>query len=213
MIARKKTGSALPLAALVILVCALVLALAGCATPATERYYRIAYPANAAGDISDAAGVQYELILGSVQIPESINRPQLVLQKSATEASITDDQRWVAPLDEQIAQAVIANLRAQLPGAWLASSTTGLAASGQVLPRYNLKIQVEQLLILSGDKVVLEANWMLQDSSRKLVKRERSVIHVTMSGAGYDPVAPAVSEAVRQLSVAVAKGIQAARPS
>ncbi|GGC68990.1 lipoprotein [Undibacterium terreum] len=204
----------MPLAALtglVMLVSTLVLA--GCATPATERYYRIAYPGNAAADAGDAAGVQYELILGSVQIPESINRPQLVVQKSATEASITDDQRWVAPLDEQIAQAVIANLRGQLPGAWLASSTAGLAASGQGLPRYHLKIQVEQLLILSGDKVVLEANWVLQDGSRKLLKRERSVISVAMSGAGYDPVAPAVSEAVRQLSAAVAKGMQTARAS
>ena len=188
--------------------------LAACATPATERYYRLVYPSsetNGAGGAAAPAEVKYELVVGSVQIPESINRPQLVVQKSATESVISDDQRWVAPLDEQIAQAVIANLRSQLPGAWLASSATASALPAQGLPRYHLKIQVEQLLMLGGDKVELEATWVLQDAGRKMLKRERTVINVPVSGPGYDPLAPAVSEAVQQLSAAVAKGMQAAR--
>ncbi|MES2102692.1 MAG: PqiC family protein [Pseudomonadota bacterium] len=188
--------------------------LAACATPATERYYRLVYPSNESsgtGGVTAPAEIKYELVVGSVQIPESINRPQLVVQKSATESLISDDQRWVAPLDEQIAQAVIANLRSQLPGAWLASSATASALPGQGLPRYHLKIQVEQLLILSGDKVTLEATWVLQDAGRKMLKRERTVINVPVSGPGYDPLAPAVSDAVQQLSAAVAKGMLAVR--
>ncbi|WP_394780548.1 membrane integrity-associated transporter subunit PqiC [Undibacterium sp.] len=195
------------------------LLLGGCATPASERYYRLAYPLNGAagtgtGASADApAAIRYELVVGSVQIPEAINRAQLVVQKSDTEALISDDQRWVAPLDEQIGQAVLAGLRSRLPGAWLASSSTVSAVPAPGMPRYHLKVQVEQLLIQSGDKVTLEAGWVVQDGSRKLLKRERTVIVVPLRGPGYDPVAPAVSEAVQQLCAALAKSVQAAGAS
>ncbi|MES2072070.1 MAG: PqiC family protein [Pseudomonadota bacterium] len=188
-----------------------VLLLAGCATPANEHYYRLAYPAGELAADTASAGGGYELIVDSVRIPEAINRPQLVVQKSATESLISDDQRWVAPLDEQIAQTIVANLRRQLPGVWSTTGAITSAGAGPGLPRYHLKIQVEQLLIESGGKVALEAIWVLQDSSRKMVKSERAVINVALNGPGYDAIAPAVSEAVRQLSVMVAKGISSAR--
>ncbi len=193
------------------------LLLAGCATPASERYYRLAYPLS--GMVGGTVGgtgtetspaIRYELIVGSVQIPEAINRAQLVVQKSDTEALVSDDQRWVAPLDEQIALAVLAGLRSRLPGAWLASSATVSAVPAPGLPRYHLKVQVEQLLIQSGEKVTLEAGWIVQDGSHKMLKRERTVIVVPLRGPGYDPIAPAVSEAVQQLSAALAKSVQAA---
>ncbi|MET3118452.1 putative lipoprotein YmbA [Undibacterium sp. GrIS 1.8] len=193
------------------------LALTACATPYTERYYQLTYPLNntsgAQTDDANAAKITYELIVADVRIPDSINRNQLVVQKSATESVISDDQRWVALLDEQIGQAVVANLRSQLPGAWIANRVTvsNTSAAGQNLPRYHLAIQVAQLLIQSGDKVTLEAIWILQDGSKNTLKRERTVITVPVSGAGYDPIAPAVSESVRQLSEQIAKGMLAAR--
>ncbi|MFZ6647009.1 PqiC family protein [Undibacterium sp. TJN25] len=190
------------------------LLLAGCATPASERYYRLAYPlggmVGGAGTETTSPAIRYELIVGSVQIPEAINRAQLVVQKSDTEALVSDDQRWVAPLDEQIALAVLAGLRSRLPGAWLASSATVSAVPAPGLPRYHLKVQVEQLLIQSGERVTLEAGWIVQDGSHKMLKRERTVIVVPLRGPGYDPIAPAVSEAVQQLSAALAKSVQAA---
>jgi len=186
-------------------------ALAGCGTPATERYYRLDYPVDEINGAAAAAESRYELIVDSVRIPEAVNRPQLVLQKSATEAVLSDDQRWVAPLDEQIAQALVANLRSRLPGAWLATGATAGPVAIPSLPRYRLKLQVEQLLIQDGDRVTLEATWILRDGGGKALQRERAVINVPVKGAGYAPVAPAVSEAVRQLSAAVAQGMQAAR--
>ncbi|HTD02695.1 PqiC family protein [Undibacterium sp.] len=190
-------------------------ALAGCATPATEHYYRLAYTGSAADQApseATSAAIKYELIVDSVRIPDAINRPQLVMQKSATESSISDDQRWVAPLDELITQAVVANLRSPLPDAWLATGVSAGAAAGPGLPRYHLKIQVEQLLIQGGETVALAATWTLQDGSRKMLRRERTVINVPIHGPGYEPVAPAVSEAVQQLSAVIAKGMQAVRP-
>ena len=184
-----------------------ILFLGACSTPVVEHFYRLSYPVAAISQTEP----EYELIIANVKLPEAVNRPQLVIQKSATEALISDEQRWVAPLDEQITQAVFAHLRAQLPDGWMASdASTGIGAAVN-LPRYHLKIQIDQLLIQSGDQLTLEATWLVQDSSRKLLKRERSVFTARLSGQFYEAVAPALSDAAQQLSNQVAKTVQHAR--
>ncbi|MFZ6657953.1 PqiC family protein [Undibacterium sp. TJN19] len=181
-----------------------ILSLSACTTPVIEHFYRLNYPVAALS----TAEPKYELLIASVKLPDAVNRPQLVIQKSATESLVSDEQRWVAPLDEQITQALIAHLRTQLPEAWMSSEASAGTVASANLPRYHLKIQIDQLLIQSGDQLTLEATWLLQDGSRKLLKRDRNVFTIRLNGQGYEAVAPAVSEAVLQLSSQLVKTVQ-----
>ncbi|MFZ6746950.1 PqiC family protein [Undibacterium sp. JH2W] len=185
--------------------------LSACATPPVEHLYRLDYPQTN----SSLAEPQYELIIATVKLPEAVNRQQLVIQKSATEAIVSDEQRWLAPLDEQLTLSLIAHLRKNLPDAWL-SSDTGINAgiannpSGN-LPRYQIKVQVDQLLIQSGEQLTLEASWVVLDSSRKLLKREHKVFTVSLHGTAYETVAPAMSEAAKQLAEQVGASVAGVR--
>lgn len=176
------------------------LLLAACSTPPVEHLYRLDYPlANAS-----QAEAQYELVIATVKLPEAVNRPQLVIQKSATESIISDEQRWIAPLDEQLTLSLIAHLRQHLPDAWL-SSDTGISAGTTVspdnrLPRYQVKVQIDQLLIHSGEQLTLEASWVILDHRRNLLRREHKVFTSRLNGPAYDAIAPAMSEAARQLA-------------
>lgn len=176
------------------------LLLVACSTPPVEHLYRLDYPLAS----SSQAKAQYELVVATVKLPEAANRPQLVIQKSATESIISDEQRWIAPLDEQLTLSLIAHLRQHLPDAWLSSDTgisAGIATSPDSnLPRYLVKVQVDQLLINSGDQLTLEASWLILDHSRKLLKREHKVFTVRLNGSAYEAIAPAMSEAARQLA-------------
>lgn len=185
--------------------------LAACTTPPVEHLYRLDYPlAN-----TSQAEAQYELVVATIKLPEAVNRQQLVIQKSATESIVSDEQRWLAPLDEQLTNALTAHLRKNLPDAWLSSDTginAGIAATpGNTLPRYHVKVQVDQLIINSGEQLTLEASWVVLDSSRKLRKREHQVFTVRLNGPAYEAVAPAMSEAARQLAEQVGVSVQAVR--
>ncbi|MES2041016.1 MAG: PqiC family protein [Pseudomonadota bacterium] len=187
------------------------LLLAACATPPVEHLYRLDYPLAS----TSQAEPQYELVIATVKLPEAVNRQQLVIQKSATESLISDEQRWLAPLDEQLTLSLIAHLRTRLPDAWLSSDTgisAGIAANpGGNLPRYQVKVQVDQLLINSGDQLTLEASWVVLDSSRKLLKREHKVFTVRLNGSAYEAVAPAMSEAAKQLAEQVGVSVLTVR--
>ncbi|MFZ6732072.1 PqiC family protein [Undibacterium sp. Ji42W] len=189
----------------------LTLLLAACATPPVEHLYRLDYPLAS----TSQAEAQYELVVATVKLPEAVNRQQLVIQKSATESLISDEQRWLAPLDEQLTSALTAHLRKNLPDAWLSSDTginAGIATTpGNSLPRYHVKIQVDQLLIQSGEQLTLEASWVVLDQGRKLLKREHKVFTVRLDGAAYETVAPAMSEAARQLAEQVGVSVTGVR--
>ncbi len=199
---RKPHLLALPLAALL---------LAACATPPVEHLYRLDYPVAS----SSQAEAQYELVIATIKLPEAVNRQQLVIQKSATESIVSDEQRWLAPLDEQLTQALTAHLRKNLPDAWLATDTgiqAGIATTpGTSLPRYLVRVQVDQLLIQSGEQLTLEASWVILDGNRKLKKREHQLFTIRLNGAGYEAVAPAMSDAARQLAEQVTASVQAVR--
>ncbi|MFZ6643582.1 PqiC family protein [Undibacterium sp. TC4M20W] len=187
------------------------LLLVACATPPVEHLYRLDYPLAS----SSQAEALYELVVATIKLPEAVNRQQLVIQKSATESIVSDEQRWLAPLDEQLTNALTAHLRKNLPDAWLFSDTginAGIAATpGNSLPRYQVKVQVDQLLIQSGEQLTLEASWVVLDSSRKLLKREHQVFTVRLNGTAYEAVAPTMSEAARQLAEQVGVSVAGVR--
>ena len=187
------------------------LLLAACATPPVEHLYRLDYPLAS----TNQAEPQYELVIATVKLPEAVNRQQLVIQKSATESIISDEQRWIAPLDEQLTLSLIAHLRSRLPDAWL-SSDTGISAGiatthNNSLPRYQVKVQVDQLLINRGEQLTLEASWVVLDQGRKLLKREHKVLTVRLNGPAYEAVAPAMSEAAKQLAEQVGVNVLGVR--
>ena len=182
-------------------IAASVILLAACATPVVEHYYRLTY-ASIAPQTTD---VKYELVVAQVLIPESVNRLQMVVQKSSSESLVKDDQRWVAPLDEQMTRALVAHLRNALPEAWLTEGTD----SKPSLPRFLLKTQIEKLLINAPGQVELETTWLVMDANRTVLRRQHKIILVSLATNDYESIATGVSEAARQLSILVAQDISA----
>jgi len=178
----------------------LALAFAGCASPNKDRFYQLSYA------LHDTVSVatKYDVILDSITVPDAINRPQLVVQKSATESQILDEQRWISPLDEQIRQAVQANLQAQLPQAWLSQRPQVHVE----LPRYFVHVEVEQLQISSGQEVAIEMTWVISDANRKPLRRKQLRRSIALSNGDYASIAPAISKVLMTLSENIANDIK-----
>ena len=177
----------------------IIAALAACASPNKDRFYQLSYT----NQDSSSGAAKYDVIIDTVTIPDSINRPQLVVQKSPTESQILDEQRWVAPLDEQIRQAFLANLQAQLPEAWLAQRVDTHAT----LPRYFLHTEIQQLQINPSQDVAIDIVWIISDANKKPLRREHVRRSQSLISADYSDIAPAISSVLRGISENMAKDI------
>ncbi|WP_173586095.1 PqiC family protein, partial [Methylogaea oryzae] len=84
------------------------LALAGCGSSPKPRYYTLQMPPASAGQPSDKA--QAGVVVGPVNLPEAVDRVQLVLRSGDNTVDISDAHRWAEPLKSQVARVLAANL-------------------------------------------------------------------------------------------------------
>ncbi len=174
----------------------------GCASQAVPtRYHQL----TGAAPVPAAQPVRGELVVDAVRVPEALDRPQFVMRQGATQVRVLDDQRWVSPLPDQLTRALVGDLQAELPQAWVragdAASVGGLEA-GAV--RLVLRVDVEHLHLGPGTQVALQAAWALLDARERVLLRERSLLRLDMAEPGPQGVAPAVSQAVARFAAEVA---------
>ena len=83
---------------------ALALALAGCAS-APLHYYTLVAPPGAAGATAAPAPYPFELL--PVSVPAQVDVPQLVVREGGQGMLPLQDQRWIAPLGDEIRGALV----------------------------------------------------------------------------------------------------------
>ena len=91
---------------------ALALALLACACSTTQqpRYYTL--EALRAADAVPAT--RLSVLVEPVTVPAEVDRPQIVRATQANEVAIEDLHRWAAPLQDNVAEVLAADLAAQL---------------------------------------------------------------------------------------------------
>src|SRR5512135_611942 len=60
------------------------------------------------------AGETYSVAVGPVHVPETVDRPQMVVNTSLNEVRIDEFNRWASPLQSEIARTVAENLARKL---------------------------------------------------------------------------------------------------
>ena len=83
-----------------LLVAALVAAtLVGCSSSPPVVFYTLTeIPSTTASSKT----VAYEILVGPVTLPETLDRPQLVTRVTDTRVSVLEQQRWAAPLKSEV---------------------------------------------------------------------------------------------------------------
>lgn len=178
---------------------AVALALGGaCASPLSS-FYTLDSTATSDG----GPATRYSVVVGSVTIPSSVARPQMVVQQSANQVEIDEFHRWAAPLDESIARVVARDLSALLGTPDVA---TGSVANFH--PMYRVTLDVQRFQSTLGASALVDALWTV----RKLggpPRSGRSIAQETVSGTDYAALAAAHSRALAKVSADIAAAIRA----
>jgi len=130
---------------------------AGCAS-APVHYWTLLAPvpaqAPAAASPVPAALPAFELL--PVGVPAQVDQPQLVVRQGEASVAVLDGQRWIAPLAEEVHNALAADLARALGSQDASGLPPGAGA------RLRIKLDLRRFDTVPGTGVMLEAAWSLR---------------------------------------------------
>lgn len=179
--------------------CLLAATAAGCAS-ASSRFYTL----NATAAADGAPAVAWAVSVGLVTVPASVDRPQFVVQASPNRLELDEFNRWAAPLGDNIARVVAADLAVLLgTPRVVAGPMANFAAT------YRVSIDVQQFESVPGQSVLVDAIWAVHRVAGGEPRAGRTVAREAVAAAGYDALAAAHSRALATVSADIAAALRA----
>lgn len=142
----------------VLLICAVTGILGVCGCRSTPIVYYTLTPANRGdgGAGSGRAGRTTLLVLRSV--PAGIDTTQMLIRTDDARVRVEESSRWVAPLGEELRDALADALRHQ----YGIIVVDGVRSQNKPVPRIDLTVR--RFDIVEGGSVTLAVDWMIADS-------------------------------------------------
>ncbi len=186
-----RSGSAL--AALL----AALLEIAACSSPAPLRFHSLMPAAPGVRAAPGVAAVAWQLM--PVGIPAQVDQPQFVVRRADDTFAVLEQERWIAPLNEEFRAALSEHLTATLgaPGAAPAAGRKG----------WRVAVEVQRFDSMPG-RTSLVAQWALLTGADTPALRCRSV-HEQAVGSGVPALAGGHRRAVERLGAEVALALTA----
>src|SRR5512147_2620041 len=150
------TGLGLP--AVVVL---LTLAIGGCAGSSATNLYTLSAVGTAGTESRPPQAPPAVIAIGSVNLPDYLDRPQIVTRQSAYELQLAPDDRWAAPLYDMVPRVLVEDITQRLP----ADRIVSFPESGEASFDYRVAIQVSRFDVDAAGEAVLAARWQFSGRS------------------------------------------------
>lgn len=194
-----------PRSRVVILGCSLMI-LGGCATTEPSRFYLlhpIASSEQEAQVVKEERGVT--VVVGPVELPEYLDRPQIVTRVGKNELMLAEFDQWAESLNPNILRVLAENLSILLSTDWIFMYPWTRSSK--------IDYQIELLVIrfdgTLGDSVILDALWaILKGDSREVLLTSKSTLKQSTGEQGYSALVSAKSKVLADLSREIADAIR-----
>ena len=167
--------------------------LSACGTTPKSNFYQFNESVN-----PSLTGVEKGNIigLGPIQIPEYINRPQIVTRNSDYQLNVAEFHRWVEPLKESITRSLVINISNNI-------QTNRVYWMPREDRQYPLDIRIAIDIgrfdgQLNGE-VLLESRWSIFDKNNQPVLTRVSLLKEAVNGQDYESMVIAMNKVLRQL--------------
>lgn len=187
---------------------AMTVILSGCGTGAPARLY-VLTPLTRAESLARTPGMREVTIgVGPVEVPQYMNRPEIVTGRGAPELHSAASAAWAEPVRDGLTRVLADNL-SQL----LATERVALFPWKSFTPEYQVVVDVIHFLGQPGGEVSLVALWsILGKHGQGALVSKKSSFHEATGGPGYEALAAAMSRTVAALSRDIATALLALPP-
>jgi len=180
----------------------LVLFISACGSSPRSNYYILTA---GSGSGTPPAGETPSLGIGPMQIPEYLNRSNLVYHRQGNSLEISNTENWAEPLDEGITRVIAINL-AQLLNT---QDVRFFPWHPKRAPDYGVKVNLLSL-DASDRQATLAAEWLVyRTANAQTVRRRVSRLHHPLPEGDTGPgqIAPAYSQLLWLLSKLIAEAV------
>jgi len=182
----------------IIALCSLLMA---CQQSPRKNYYLLSGPSHStetSREITQAIGI------GPIQLPEYLQRPQMVLHNDENQLTMADNHYWAESLDKGITRVLALHLtawdssRVLLPFPWRSDSK----------PKLSLRLHIYELKLING-LASINVTWELFDNTQKKLLQQQHFIRSLNSKDSAIGMANAYSELLEQLAGEMNKALNA----
>jgi hypothetical protein len=184
----------------------LIFLLVACSsTPATKFYKLNSLPSTQQENPAALPGDYIAIGVGPVELPEFLDRPQIVTRKSQNQLEISEFHRWAASFPNDFSRVLAKNISTLLPTDRVAVYPWEDTFS----PTYQVKLDVEQFDGQLGEQVFLRVIWSLvgEEEKKELVVRKTLVEEPVLTN-DYEGLVAAQSNALATLSREIVEEIR-----
>lgn len=195
-----------PLPRTLILV-AVALWLAGCASSPQARFYTLnPLPPQEVKHSSPAVTNPVSISIAPVEIPDYLERPQIVTRDGRNELNLAEFDRWGGSLSDNIAAVLAENL-----GVILGSERVYVYPRMRAeIPDYSVVMRVLRLDCTPGDQVLLKVQWtLLAGPDKKDVATHITTCTERLNDKRYETMVAAIGRTLEQVSREIAREIPA----
>jgi hypothetical protein len=145
--------------------------------------------------------------LGPIELPDVLDRPQIVTRPDPNRVDLAEFDRWGGDLGKDLSRVLAQNLMARLN----TDAVLLYPWSSSVRPDYEISIQFFSFDGELGKRAELAGVWRLSDTRRgcEPVSRRFRVVE-TPASSGYAGLVAAISRGVAKLSEEIATAVAAA---
>jgi len=171
---------------------------AGCASTKASRFYTLnAMEGPAAEQMSPVEGQGAVVSIGHVEIPNILDRPQLVTYSGANQIEVFEFDRWAGSIKDDISRVLIEDLSSIL----VKDGISVVSWRQPVSADYRININITKFGSVSDREVVLSARWtVLEGEDNKVIHIHESSLSEPTEGRGRASEVAAMSRAIEKLS-------------
>ena len=181
------------------------LVVSGCSTgPPTRLYVLTSLPRAESGPLA-AGGRQMSIGVGPVELPQYVNRPQIVTGQQSSELQSAASAQWAEPLQDGFTRVLAENL-----SLLLTTDRVAIFPWKTFVPEYQVVVEVTHFLGQTGGEVSLVALWsILNKDGREAPVSKKSSFRESTGSSEYEALAAAMSRNVAALSRDIAAALLA----
>jgi uncharacterized lipoprotein YmbA len=178
------------------------------------RFYTLA-PLESRDAPASSGADDSTLALGPVEIPEYLERQQIVTRTRANELVLADFDRWGGSLEREISRALVATLSDRLASRNIRVAAWRSVTLPPVTSGYRAAVSISRFDGVLGQSVVLHGRWELMAErgakADSLAVREATVTE-KIDGESYEALVAAMQRALVRFGQEMADAIAAATP-
>jgi uncharacterized lipoprotein YmbA len=180
----------------------LLLLLAGCESPPTKFYTlsNMQLPPGGPSTPRTVVGV------GPVNLPDYLDRPQIVTRASGNRMMLAAFDAWVEPMDGMFSRVLVENL-----SSLLATDNVVLLPQRRPTPLdYQVEVDVTRFDADATGRAVLDARWKVfgKDGERLIEEGRSTIVEPAVGSDSYEDIVAAMSRALGEMSSAIAGTIE-----